>query len=273
MKISTNYNRSYGEWRLLIFDGFESHLNVELIEFSLQKKILPFCLPAHTSHVLQPLDVGVFSAMQKYYSQEVLNLRVAIDKSKFPEIFAKAHEKAFTASNIAAGFRRTGISPYEPTQVLFNIPLPDPKVNERENHPPPTPPPVRSTHQLLTHHIIVPTTPRSIHNYYVECLSTILSSSPRSRFQRALFTGFKMSAEKCAAKAALHEAGEEYLREQIKQHIEKAKPDKRRLNTNEACVIENVDVLVQLKRKRNELDTQKAGKRARSSQAGSSLEV
>lgn len=93
---------------MLIFDGFESHLSLDLIEFCLNHKIIPFCHPAHTSHILQPLDVGVFSAVQMYYGQEVSRLRVPIGKDNFPTLLAQARSKAFSKANIASGFHATG---------------------------------------------------------------------------------------------------------------------------------------------------------------------
>ncbi|RPB16234.1 CENP-B protein, partial [Morchella conica CCBAS932] len=114
-------NRSNGEWRLLIFDGFESHLQLEIIEFCLDNKIIPLCLPSHTSHVLQPLDVGVFSPLKKYYRQEISKLRSPITKNNFPNLLALARQKAFSVSNIQSGFRASGIYPYNPTVVLNTL--------------------------------------------------------------------------------------------------------------------------------------------------------
>lgn len=51
---------------MLIFDKFGSHLNLELIEFCSNYKIITFCLRALMSHILQPLHVGVFLAVQNY---------------------------------------------------------------------------------------------------------------------------------------------------------------------------------------------------------------
>lgn len=39
-------------WRLLIYDGHESHLNLEVLEFCYESKILVFCLPSHVIHIL-----------------------------------------------------------------------------------------------------------------------------------------------------------------------------------------------------------------------------
>lgn len=75
---------------MLIFDGFESHLNLELVNFCLQHKIISFCLLVHTSHILQPLDVGVFSMVQKYYEQEVSALQISFDKKNFTNLVAQA---------------------------------------------------------------------------------------------------------------------------------------------------------------------------------------
>jgi len=56
-----------GEWRLLIVDGHGSHITVEFVEFCLSVNIVAYCLPTHSTHLLQPLEVGRFSALQKAY--------------------------------------------------------------------------------------------------------------------------------------------------------------------------------------------------------------
>ena len=49
-----------GEYRLLIVDGHASHISTEFIKFCNEKKIILLCLPPHTTHMLQPLDMSVF---------------------------------------------------------------------------------------------------------------------------------------------------------------------------------------------------------------------
>ena len=49
-----------GKTILLIYDGHKSHETIELHEMVVQHNIELYCLPAHTSHHLQPLDIGVF---------------------------------------------------------------------------------------------------------------------------------------------------------------------------------------------------------------------
>jgi hypothetical protein len=47
-----------GEYRMLIFDGHESHINRGVVQFCEEHKIVLFCLPSHSTHLLQPLDIG-----------------------------------------------------------------------------------------------------------------------------------------------------------------------------------------------------------------------
>jgi hypothetical protein len=44
---------------MIIFDGHESHLTDEFTYYCWEHNIIPFRLPAHSTHLLQPLDIGV----------------------------------------------------------------------------------------------------------------------------------------------------------------------------------------------------------------------
>ena len=58
-----------GVYRMLIVDGHGSHISIEFIEFCLTVNIIAYCLPPHSTHLLQPLDVGLFSPLQKAYGK------------------------------------------------------------------------------------------------------------------------------------------------------------------------------------------------------------
>jgi len=57
--------------RLLLCDNHSSHDNYEIYEHCLANDIALFFFPSHVTHILQPLDVGVFSPLDQYCSQEV----------------------------------------------------------------------------------------------------------------------------------------------------------------------------------------------------------
>jgi hypothetical protein len=62
------------EHRLLLLDGHSSHVNMAFIRWAETHRIILLVLPPHTTHRLQPLDVGLFQPLATYYSQEVNQL-------------------------------------------------------------------------------------------------------------------------------------------------------------------------------------------------------
>ena len=54
---------------LLIFDGHKSHVSIKLLDWAKQNNVVLFVLPAHTSHVLQPLDVTCFGPMERSFNR------------------------------------------------------------------------------------------------------------------------------------------------------------------------------------------------------------
>ena len=62
--------KNANEHTLLLYDGHSSHLSKEVINWALENKIVLFVLPPHTSHLLQPLDVGCYGPFKSYYYSE-----------------------------------------------------------------------------------------------------------------------------------------------------------------------------------------------------------
>jgi hypothetical protein len=50
-----------------MLDCHGSHLTPEFDRFCAQSLIVPICMPAHSSHPLQPLDVGCFEFLKRSY--------------------------------------------------------------------------------------------------------------------------------------------------------------------------------------------------------------
>ena len=111
-------SRTKGAYRLLILDGHGSHATPEFDQFCTENKIITHCMPAHTSHLLQPLNVSCYSPLKLAYGQEVLNLARQgihhIDKEEFLYIYKKVRLSVFSNQNIRSGFLATGLLPYDP---------------------------------------------------------------------------------------------------------------------------------------------------------------
>jgi DDE superfamily endonuclease/Tc5 transposase DNA-binding domain/helix-turn-helix, Psq domain len=118
-------NKAVGEYRLLICDGHDSHITAEFIAYCIDHKILLMILPPHSSHLTQPLDVGVFGSLKKHMASELYPLMrtgvARIQKVEWLTAFVAAHERALSAKNIRSGFRGTGIHPFLPTKVLRRV--------------------------------------------------------------------------------------------------------------------------------------------------------
>ena len=117
--------RVVGTRRLLILDGHESHHSLEFQEFCKEKNIYTLCMPPHSSHLLQPLDVGCFSPLKRAYSREVESLIRHhinhITKLEFLPAFKVAFDRSFTPANICSAFRGAGIVPLQPDTVLSKL--------------------------------------------------------------------------------------------------------------------------------------------------------
>jgi len=51
----------------LIIDGHNSHISGDFMVSCVTNRVFLCCLPAYTSHVIQPLDVSVFSSLKHNY--------------------------------------------------------------------------------------------------------------------------------------------------------------------------------------------------------------
>lgn len=54
----------------IIFNGYGAHIQFEFLNYLKSKSVIVIALPAHTSHVLQPLDVTVFGPYKSYLQLE-----------------------------------------------------------------------------------------------------------------------------------------------------------------------------------------------------------
>ncbi len=137
--------RQKGAYRMLILDGHKSHLTTEVIQLCVSEKIILTCLPAHTTHMLQPLDVSFFQPLAKNYKRDLTeNFRdlkaVAVTKNDFLRIYLKTRTYTATESNIASAWLKTGLDPFNPQLVLDQLPNPQKAKATTTTRRPITPP-------------------------------------------------------------------------------------------------------------------------------------
>jgi len=117
--------KANSKYHLLICDGHDSHITGDFIVYCIDHDILLMILPPHSSHLTQPLDVGVFGSLKKHMATEVETLMWTgipqLQKVEWLAAFVTAHDKAIIIKNILSGFRGTGIHPLLSTKVLRRI--------------------------------------------------------------------------------------------------------------------------------------------------------
>ena len=131
--------RENGAWRILILDGHASHISTKTIEFCVGRRIILLCLPAHTTHILQPLDVGIFAALQTSYRHMLqkttrLGAGYKIDKCDFLRLFKKARNETVTPENIVKAWEASGLSPFNPELIIQQFRTDDDKEASKDDN-------------------------------------------------------------------------------------------------------------------------------------------
>lgn len=112
-------------YRLLAIDGFSGHISFDLIDYCHSFDIVLCFLPPHSSHRLQPMDVGVFQPL-KIAHQRVLRDFVqagnfSFNRHDFISAINRMIEEGFTRHNIMKGFEESGIYPPSVNKVMPKV--------------------------------------------------------------------------------------------------------------------------------------------------------
>lgn len=104
---------------LLILDNHSSHVSLAAYDFCRGNNITMLSIPPHTSHRTQPLDVSFYGPLKSYYRNEC-NLYMKshagekISPYEVASLFRKAFANAASVGKGEAGFKATGIYPFNP---------------------------------------------------------------------------------------------------------------------------------------------------------------
>ncbi|XP_030761185.1 uncharacterized protein LOC115886237 [Sitophilus oryzae] len=122
---------------ILLMDSHASHLSLAVLELAKQNDLHLFTFPAHTSHLLQPLDVGVYRPLKSAWTNCLNDHMKEKNDEKpsryyFNELFAVAMIKSFTPNSIEH-VRKSGISSLNKEAILSEAIAPSKLTETRLN--------------------------------------------------------------------------------------------------------------------------------------------
>jgi DDE superfamily endonuclease len=81
-------------------------VSLPFIQYCEDNNIIPLCLPPHSTHILQPLDVGIVSPLAKAYQTRIQQHSMfgaeRITNQQFLKFFQLARKGAISLRNIAS---------------------------------------------------------------------------------------------------------------------------------------------------------------------------
>lgn len=128
--------------KFLIGDNLSAHVSLEAIELCSLHDIHFIFLPSNSTHLLQPLDVAVFSSLKSNWREILTEWKqkegqneVTLPKFKFPTLLKRLMTRidGTVKNNVVNGFRKCGIIPLDPQPVLARLPPMPIDLNESQN--------------------------------------------------------------------------------------------------------------------------------------------
>jgi len=107
---------------LLIVDGHSSHKSLAAIDMARNHGISMVCLPPHTTHRMQPLDLTFFGPLKKNYNKEcdkwmTSNPGRRITTFDQAALFGAAYVKSVSMEKAVKGFESPGLWPFDPDRI------------------------------------------------------------------------------------------------------------------------------------------------------------
>jgi hypothetical protein len=110
---------------MLVLNEHESHISIQFDEYCKAHNIVAVCLPSHSSHLTQPLDVACFKVLKQNYSLELdvfIKMHITyITKIEFFITFQAAYNKTMTPKNIKTRFHNAGLVPFDLQAVISRL--------------------------------------------------------------------------------------------------------------------------------------------------------
>jgi hypothetical protein len=109
-------------YKILLMDNHGSHLSPQFVLLARANNIVPFTFPAHLTHCMQPLDVGVFQSYKHWHNKAIQCALETLDFdytiSSFLRDLSEIRSKTFKRTTIQNAFMASGMWPINRQKVV-----------------------------------------------------------------------------------------------------------------------------------------------------------
>jgi hypothetical protein len=103
------------DWKLLLMDNHGTHETLEFVKLANSNNILPYPLVPHSSHFMQPCDVGLFRPYKHWQNIKLLEAVAQLDVEYHLRSFLKdlawVRGQTLKKETIKSAFQKSGMYP------------------------------------------------------------------------------------------------------------------------------------------------------------------
>ena len=98
-------------------NGHATHITAGIIKIARDSNVHLFVLPPHSSHMLQPLAVAVFSPFKQQLNSEIHNYlhshpNTVIARQQLPSLISTAYQSSLTVTKYSVWIQENGCFPF-----------------------------------------------------------------------------------------------------------------------------------------------------------------
>jgi hypothetical protein len=192
LKFLEHFDKNAGDQRpvILLVDSCSSHISMEVFTFAKEKNIQIYRVVPNATHLMQPLDKGVFGGLKKEWYKVVRkntkeNPSTAINKQTFARHLRDAYMAFYKPATVASSFRASGIYPINRNAISNELLKPsltfsgENATDHVENSSPPSPP--------------TPIPEKQAAVAALEVFESVLTTPVRSSYKRRLSEGYDLT--------------------------------------------------------------------------------
>ena len=210
--------------KVLLLDSHTSHCTPEFSLLAAENNIHIYAFPSHLTHVLQPLDVGVFQPYKHWHKEAVhiaiRNLNLEYNICSFMRDLPGIRAKTFKPQTITHAFANSGVWPVNSSCAITKLQKyskPEPQLPQT---PAPIPASLRDSETQLQH--------------WKPKILVLLSSPSRQRYE-----SWAAGTEQVLVSAQLQELDFSILERQVMEQRNQRSKSRRTLQIGGALTVEN----------------------------------